>query len=179
MVLKASGVKTVPNLLHLFDIGWPINSPQRSLTPLSQSVYSGDKPAEKQQWDHLKQCYILITELSKEGAGGQPISKQQAAEVVEVWRSGRPAAYALPDGSVAAKTSEAQPDGSVCFVNLLSNATSGKELTLNQVCQEARNLPIVSNTKNGKRAAAGRTGGVACGQAKRQRKAPPPGGVTS
>ena len=162
--LTAGTVNTVPRLLHLFEKGWaPDAAPSQYIyQALSQSKYTGDIKRQRVQWDNMLQGYKLLQRLSAVNS----ISTEQAAAVVEFWRLGKKAAYVLPDGSVtAADAAEAQR-----IKNLLSNAESDKVLGLDAVVKEARNLDFVQETKNQKRAAAGRAGGVKSGAVKRQRR---------
>lgn len=164
--LTAGVVSTVPKLLYLFETGWPLGVGPSAVTyqALSKSKYTGTIKAQRQQWDLMSQGYTLITCLTQTYG----ITTGQAAEVVELWRLGKPAAYVLLDGTVTADMTAAGPEGSKRFDNMLCNT---KEQSLCAVLKQARGLELVKLTKNPKRAAAGRAGGAASAEAKRRRKA--------
>lgn len=164
--LTAGAVGTVPKLLHLFEQGWPVGAAPLTYQPLSQSRYTGTSKAQRTQWYNMSQCYILLQRLAEM----HTITTQQAAQVVEAWRLGSAAAYVLPAGTVSKEALDAQQPGSLCIDSLLSNKGKGTALGLDAVNKEAARLELVQRTKNQKRAAAGRQGGLASAQAKRQRK---------
>jgi hypothetical protein len=159
----------VPRLLHLFEKGWaPEVSPEEYIyKALNQSQYKGTLKSQRTQWDNMRQCYMLLQQLSKLHS----ISTEQAAEVVELWRLGHPTAYVLPAGTVTGVEADGRQAGSSSIDSLLSNASTGKVLGLDGVTKDARGLDIVKQVKNAKRAAAGRLGGLKSAEAKRQRRA--------
>jgi hypothetical protein len=166
--LTAGIVGTVPNLLHLFEKGWsPDRRPEEYIyKALIQSQYKGSKKSQRVQWDNMRQCYTLLQQLSILHG----ISTEQAAAVVELWRLGNPTAYVLPAGTVTEVAADGQQEGSSRIDSLLSNASTGKVLGLDAVTKQARDLDIVQQVKNPKRAAAGRLGGLKSAEAKRQRR---------
>jgi hypothetical protein len=168
-ILTAGIVRTVPRLQHLFEKGWaPEVSPEEYMyKALNQSQYKGSVKSQRVQWDNMRQCYTLLQQLSVLHS----ISTEQAAAVVELWRLGNTTAYVLPAGTVTEVAADGQHAGSRSIDSLLFNARTGKILGLDAVTKQARELDIVKQVKNPKRAAAGRLGGLKSATAKRQRRA--------
>jgi hypothetical protein len=164
--LTTKDIRTVPQLLQLFETGWPLSTPHKVYTGVGEPAFAkGLESRQQQQLDLLKQGFLLVMSVSKDWA----ISMQDAALVIEVWRGNTDAVF-LADGTVStAPTGAEQSAGARVLPNLLSPKPGQKKWTMNLLLQAARNLPCVVQQKDSTKAAAGRAGGQAAAAAKRQR----------
>jgi hypothetical protein len=159
-------IKTVPDLLQLFETGWPLSTPHKVYTGVGAPAFAKGLPNnQQQQLDLFRQGFLLVKSVSQEWG----ISMQQAALVVEAWRDKTDAAISV-DGTVSAvPAGSAQPTGTRVVPSPLPAKPSSGRWTMNNLLQTARKLPCVVAQKDSTKAAAGRAGGQAAAAAKRQR----------
>lgn len=162
--LATKDVLSMTVLLGLFEEGWPPNRPGSCLPPMARARLKSSHKKERCQLDVLKNGYHLICVVSEE----HNISKQLAAQVIEQWRHGHPAdvPQAPTDGASAVPTSTGEQGAADIRV---LRGIFNKCMSVNQVCEMARNYPGVQARKNPSKAAAGRVGGAH----KRKRNASP------
>jgi hypothetical protein len=187
-VAAASGVKafhvtttsitTVPELLELFEEGWPLKAAaaHRVYTRLSEEGFARGLPSNQaQQYEVLRQGYLLVRGVSQLYG----ISMKQAAAVVEIWRDHKPAFVPTQGTVVAAELdSTAAVQGTQLPVPedlLESKRQKSKQqqqqrrLTMYRLCEAARGMDMVVQQKDPIRSAAGKAGGTAAATAKKQR----------
>jgi hypothetical protein len=164
--ITTKDISTVPQLLQLFETGWPLSTPHKVYTGVGEPAFArGLESNQQQQLDLFKQGLLLVKSVSQE----RGISMQDAALVVEVWR-GKTDAAILQDGTISAAPAGAvQPVGARVLPDLLPPKPGNKKWTMNLLLQAARKLPCVVQQKDSTKAAAGRAGGQAAAATKRQR----------
>jgi hypothetical protein len=179
--LTTQGVATVPNLLHLFECGWPVGGARqvRVFPALNTVQLTGRNTAAKQQQQLMQVGYRFITVTARE----HDISMQQAAAVIELWRRGTAAAITT-DGIISAASSSSSssggsggvgdvsggdgssspaaaniPDARVLVVpDILAAVPASGVWSLTALCKAARNHPSVQQLANPAKQAAGRSG---------------------
>lgn len=164
--ITTKDIKTVPELLQLFETGWPLHTPHKVFTGVGEAAFSRGLPSNQQQQLGLfKQGLLLVKSVSQDWG----ISMHDAALVVEVWRDKADAAI-LGDGRIsAAPAGSTQPTGTRMVPSPLPPRSGRSRWTMNILLQTARSLPCVMAQKDTTKAAAGRAGGQAAAAAKRQR----------
>jgi hypothetical protein len=150
-------IKTVPQLLQLFETGWPLTTPDKIFTGLAEPAFARGLPGNQaQQYELLRQGYLLVKGVAQQ----YDINTGKAAAVVEIWRDNT-AASIDADGSIAVAepADTAVVAGRTVVASLLP--PKDKRWTLNNLCQTARGLACVTAQKHSAKSAAGRQGGSA------------------
>lgn len=169
-VLKTSDIRSMHNLLYLFEQGWPVQAgtqPKTYPPMVDAKLAAGVLKGPRAQLDNMRQGYRLLKVISDDYS----ISRQQAAAAVDLWREFSGAAIIQPDGTISRAAADSSlPSGSkeVPRPAQLRQPKSSAALSLNAVCEDARGMQEVQRYKDGRKADAGRAGGQASKRQKRQ-----------